>query len=157
MIILLKYWRLMAAGFSSGWVPKAPGTFGSLASLPFAWWLTQWQGPLVLLLAAGLLTLLGCLACARVLPTMPDQDPGWIVIDEWAGQWLCLGLLWLWLPLTLPVLLLGFMAFRLLDIVKPWPISALEHWGPAWWSIMADDLLAGALGAAMCVLLWPLI
>jgi len=138
----------LAAGFGSGWLPKAPGTWGSLASLLPAWFILAWMGVAGLLIASGLVFALGCLVCASVLPGMKDKDPGWIVIDEWAGQWLCLGLLIPFIgdgPLSF---LIAFLAFRLFDIVKPWPISLSETMGPPWWSIMADDIVAGLMGAA---------
>jgi len=141
----------VAAGFGSGWLPKAPGTWGSLASLPPAWLLLYFFGPFTLLIAGLLVWLLGCLVCVRVLPLMPDKDPGWIVIDEWAGQWLCLALLAMWMGSSMLVIMLAFMAFRLLDIFKPWPISLAERLGPPWWSIMADDVLAGVIGAGLII------
>ncbi|MDQ6991602.1 MAG: phosphatidylglycerophosphatase A [Mariprofundaceae bacterium] len=142
--------RWFVAGFGSGWLPKAPGTWGSLASLPVAtWiWLTwDWQG---LMLASVVLLGLGCAACKPVLKDMADQDPGWIVVDEWVGQWLCISLLAMYGDGEFSWWLLGlsFLAFRLFDIWKPFPIRQLEHWGPAWWSIMFDDVAAGVMGAA---------
>lgn len=138
--------RLLAAGLGSGWLPKAPGTWGSLASLLPGWLIGDLFGVSALLIASGGLFALGCALCARLLPTLPDKDPGWIVIDEWAGQWLALAML---MPLFDDVWLLlvtAFIAFRLCDIVKPWPVSLSERLGPPWWSIMADDMVAGLMG-----------
>jgi len=143
--------RLLAAGFGSGWLPGAPGTWGSLASLPFAAMLLTYAGPGGLMAATLLLLAAGCVACAIVLPELADQDPGWIVIDEWAGQWLCLALIGHVFALSLLNLALAFAAFRLFDILKPFPIRHVEHLGPGWWSIMADDLVAGLMGAGMVV------
>jgi len=141
----------VAAGFGSGWLPQAPGTWGSLASLPPAWLLLHFFGAAGLLIAALLVLILGCLVCAMVLPRMQARDPGWIVIDEWAGQWLCLGLLACWMGSGPLVFLLAFIAFRLLDILKPWPVSLAERVGAPWWSIMADDVVAGAIGGAIII------
>ena len=145
--------RFLAAGLGSGWLPKAPGTWGSLVSLLPAWLLLQLSGIDGLLLATCLITLLGCWVCFMLLPDMADKDPGWIVIDEWAGQWLCLAIVagvtgvgWL-------ALLIAFIAFRLLDILKPCPIPYFEHWGPPWWSIMADDLVAAILGGGAVIII----
>jgi len=144
----------VAAGFGSGWLPKAPGTWGSLFSLLPAWLLIEFFGVTALLVATVVVTWLGCAVCARLLPQMSgDHDPGWIVIDEWAGQWLAMVLLADWLPDGLWLALVAFVAFRLFDIVKPWPISAIERLGPDWWSIMADDLAAGLLGALLVMAL----
>lgn len=142
-----KLFTFIAAGFASGWLPKAPGTWGSLAALAAAWLILEAAGPIGLLTGVLLILLLGCYVCSRVLPRLDSADPGWIVIDEWAGQWLCTALLACYAPADPYLLLLSFLMFRLFDIFKPWPVSWLEQNGPAWWTIMADDLGAGVLGA----------
>lgn len=146
-------WKLwLAAGLGSGWLPKAPGTWGSLAALPLAWLLIEWGGVTVLFAATFLFLLLGCWICVDVLQRIPDKDPGWVVIDEWVGLWLCMGLLALVLGTGPWVYLLAFIAFRLFDIFKPWPISWVETLGPPWWSIMADDVAAGVIGAGVVLI-----
>jgi len=142
----------IAAGLGSGWLPKAPGTWGSLAALPLAVWLADALGAQAVLLGALLLTLIGCVVCAMVLPNLESEDPGWIVIDEWAGQWLTLGLIVLFFGLSVLNIVLAFAAFRIFDILKPFPIRQIEHIGPAWWSIMADDLAAGLLGGGLVLI-----
>jgi len=145
--LILQRW--FVAGFGSGWLPKAPGTWGSLAALPVgAWiWLTwQSQG---LLLASIILLVFGCVACVDVLRNMPEKDPGWIVVDEWVGQWICMAIVLIYMDFGILSLFLAFLAFRLFDIWKPFPIRQLEHWGPVWWSIMFDDVVAGVMGAGM--------
>ncbi|MDQ6976011.1 MAG: phosphatidylglycerophosphatase A [Mariprofundaceae bacterium] len=145
------------SGLGSGWAKNAPGTWGTLASLPvfYGIYAASGENPAIMAVAIVLVTALGCMLCARILPPLKVQDPGWIVIDEWAGQWLCLTLClmiyhniqpawheyWVWL--------MAFLLFRMFDIFKPYPINACEHIGPAWWSIMADDLMAGAMGAGV--------
>jgi len=141
--------RWLAAGLGSGWLPKAPGTWGSLAALPVGWLLAASGGVAGLFAASVILLLLGCAVCAVVLPSLNDNDPGWIVIDEWVGQWLALALIILFFGLSTLNLALAFVAFRLFDILKPFPIRNIEHLGPAWWSIMADDVAAGLMGGAL--------
>ena len=142
----------LAAGLGSGWLPKAPGTWGSLASLLPAWLIIEQLGVLALLLGSLLLLIVGCWNCYVVLPTLKDKDPGWIVIDEWAGQWLCLGLILLVLDYSVMLAVaLSFIGFRGFDILKPWPISRIETMGPPWWSIMADDIVAGLIGATVVI------
>jgi len=143
----------LAAGGGSGWLPRAPGTWGSLVALWPGWWLWQQGGVALLLFAVVAITLLGCWMCAVVLPTIRDQDPGWIVIDEWAGQWLTMAVVGLFFFLSWQWVIACFVAFRLYDIMKPWPIRPLEHVGAAWWSIMADDLAAGVLAGGSVALL----
>jgi phosphatidylglycerophosphatase A len=148
--LALRAARFVAAGFGSGWLPKAPGTWGSLASLLPGWLLLYFTGLFGLACGIIVVSLLGFLVCAKVLPTLKNQDPGWIVIDEWAGQWLCLLICAPFLSVASWLLVVAaFVLFRLFDILKPWPIRPLEHWGSPWWSIMVDDLAAGALGGAL--------
>jgi|UPI0003650C6F phosphatidylglycerophosphatase A len=144
------------SGLGSGWLKPAPGTWGTLASLPLFALLFGNNGTLLMMLCATLLiTLFGCWLCARSLPRLADEDPGWIVIDEWAGQWLTLSVcLSLYHSLALPfavawVWLASFLLFRLFDILKPYPIGPCEHIGAPWWSIMADDLLAGLMACGV--------
>jgi len=155
-LFLLKW---LAAGLGSGWLPKAPGTWGSLVALFPAWWMLSHGGVALLWLATLLVTLLGFVVCYFLLPQLvakgEDHDPGWIVIDEWAGQWLCIAIvlsvfaeLEVWL-----VLGFSFVLFRGFDILKPFPIKNLETWGADWFSIMHDDLVAGVMGAALGLLL----
>lgn len=148
----LLHW--LAAGLGSGWLPKAPGTWGSLAALPPAWLIVNMAGISGLLLASLLISILGCWVCARLISSLVHKDPGWIVIDEWAGQWLCLALLMLFIHDAWLVYPIAFIAFRVFDIFKPWPVSLAEKLGPAWWSIMADDIVAGIMGAGAVMLVF---
>jgi len=145
--------RWFVAGFGSGWLPKAPGTWGSLAALPVAYVMWLVWGSIGLFLGAFILLVLGCMACVPVLKNMTEQDPGWIVVDEWVGQWVCIAMIAMYADLTLFSVFMAFLAFRLFDIWKPFPIRQLEHWGPSWWSIMFDDVMAGVMGAGLLLLL----
>lgn len=153
------------AGFGSGWAKTAPGTWGTLASLPvfYAIITVSEKNFWVMGLATLLVTALGCVLCAKVLPQLKDEDPGWIVIDEWAGQWLCLTLCLMLYHNLMPewaeywVWLFAFLLFRGFDIIKPYPIDVCEHLGPAWWSIMGDDLMAGVMGAAVFAVIFLLL
>jgi phosphatidylglycerophosphatase A len=138
---------LVASGFGSGYSPVAPGTAGSaVAALLGAGFL--FLSPWVLALAAVAATLGGIWAiwAARV-----EGDPGWVVIDEFAGQFLAL----LALPRpSLAGVLAAFALFRLLDVAKPGPIGWADRQGGAW-GIMADDVIAGAIaGAILCAVRW---
>lgn len=142
----LLHW--LAAGLGSGWLPRAPGTWGTLAAVLPGWLLLDVGGPELLLLAAVTLLIMGCAICARLLPRLPDKDPGWVVVDEWVGLWVCMAIVAPLLGETPFAMLLSFAAFRFFDIAKPWPVSWSERVGPAWWSIMADDVVAGIMGGA---------
>jgi len=143
--------EFIAAGFGSGWLPWAPGSWGSLASLLPAWWIVHRAGTIGLLAAVVLLLPVACWACQEALGDEAVKDPGWVVVDEWLGQWLCLGVLSMEVSVQPGWLAAAFVAFRLFDVLKPWPVSVVEHLGPGWWSIQADDLLAGLMGGGMLV------
>ena len=157
----LWFLKWLAAGFGSGWLPKAPGTWGSLAALLPAWFILSFDTLDMLWLATLIVTLVGYLVCFFLLPELTangeSHDPGWIVIDEWAGQWLCIAILLTIFPnVDLTMLLpLAFVLFRGFDIIKPFPIKTVETWGADWFSIINDDLIAGLIGAGVGLLiLW---
>ncbi|HUC61812.1 MAG TPA: phosphatidylglycerophosphatase A [Alphaproteobacteria bacterium] len=129
---------LIATWFGAGLLPKAPGTWGSLAALPFAWLIMDWGGSSALLLAALFVFGLGWLATRHYLKSSELHDPPEVVVDEVSGQWLTLlvanPLVWWHWPL-------GFALFRLFDIVKVWPASELNRREDAL-GVMADDTAA---------------
>ena len=142
-------WRdpavFIACGFGSGFAPHAPGTFGSLAAVVVWWVLLQPLGLIGQLVVIGGTTLLGIWVIGRVRQRYGVGDPGAIVIDEFAGQWIVL----LALPLEPLSVLLGFGLFRLFDIWKPWPVSWLEQNVGGGFGVMIDDLAAGILGLSV--------
>ena len=135
--------RLVASFGGIGFLPRAPGTWGSAAALAIG---------AALLAAGGIQILLAALlaAVAAGLWAIPraagEADPGWVVIDEVAGMWLAM------LPLPGPSplgLIAAFALFRLFDILKPGPIGAIDRM-PGRIGVMGDDLAAG-LAAAILV------
>jgi phosphatidylglycerophosphatase A len=136
---------LCATWFGCGLAPKAPGTVGSLGALPFAWAILSLGGWPWLAAAALAVTVLGTLATAAVLRRSGAKDPSFVVIDEVAGQWIAL------LPAGLdPVLFASaFVAFRLFDILKPWPVSWADQKVAGAWGVMLDDLIAGVYAAVL--------
>ncbi|MDA9064461.1 phosphatidylglycerophosphatase A [Pseudomonadales bacterium] len=131
-------WHLLATGFGSGLVPKAPGTMGSVLALLL--WIPLQELPVMVY---GLFVLacipFGIWLCGRVAVEMQVKDPACIVFDEFVGVWVALFMLpvgWYW-----PVI--GFILFRLFDIFKPWPVSWLDQKLPGGWGIMLDDVAAG--------------
>ncbi|KAA2212697.1 phosphatidylglycerophosphatase A family protein [Teichococcus oryzae] len=135
--------RALASMGGIGFVRPAPGSWGSALVLPAAL-----AGPEACLLLAALLTLIGWWALER----LPDRhaDPGWVVIDEGAGQ--CLALAALPLGAGPAGVALAFLLFRLFDITKPGPVGwADRRKGTA--GVMLDDLFAGALAALVILAL----
>ena len=133
--------RLIAAGFGLGQAPLAPGSVASAAAVLAGAALLA-LSPWALAAAAAAAVLAGVWAIAAAAAA---DDPGWVVIDEVAGQWITL----LALPRPAPLwLLAAFVLFRLLDIGKPGPIGWADRRRGAVW-VMADDVIAGLLGAAL--------
>jgi len=141
---------LLATFGYSGYAPVAPGTAGSLAALVlFA--AVRFQGsPALEIGTLALVTVVGVWAATAAERHFAREDPGPVVIDEVAGTLLTL----LLVPVGLSGALIGFLAFRVFDIVKPWPARRLEHL-PGGVGIMADDLMAGVYGqVVMRLLAW---
>ena len=136
---------LLATWFGSGLLPKAPGTWGSLAALPCAWGIALMGGPWLLFAACLAVFLLGLWASGPYARSLGQDDPGRVVIDEVAGQWLAL----LPVALQLEYYPLAFIAFRFFDIVKPWPVNWLDQRLKGALGIMADDMMAGLYAAAL--------
>jgi phosphatidylglycerophosphatase A len=143
---------LLATWFGAGRLPGAPGSWGSLAALPFAGALAWLGGPWLVFLAAMLLLGPGLWASARYMAACGRHDPGAVVIDEVVGQWLTLALL----PLTPISYLAGFILFRIMDVAKPWPAGWIDRKVAGPWGVMLDDVVAGiyAALAALLVLSW---
>jgi len=132
----LRFW--IATGFGSGRVPWAPGTAGSLVALAL-FWVTTLSGPnWIPVVVFALIVVAGFWSAPAAERRLGRKDPGAIVIDEFAGQFLAL----LALPHSWPVLAAGFGLFRLFDILKPPPARRFEAL-PGATGIMADDLVAG--------------
>jgi phosphatidylglycerophosphatase A len=131
--------------------PKAPGTWGSLVAMllaPFVFLPLSLPYRVMVLLVVFVL---GSLAASRVEKIMGQKDPGCVVIDELLGLWVC----YLLFPTLSPLLLVaGFVLFRVLDIAKPWPVRASETWLAGGWSVMLDDVFAGAYAGAGLWLIW---
>lgn len=140
----------LATWFGCGYVPKAPGTAGSLGGLAVAWVLIRiLDVPPVFFLLLALVALYPFIWAAGVVaretqtPGQLKNDPQIVVADEVAGQWITLAgaahLHWRsWL--------LAFVLFRLFDIWKPWPVRQLEQL-PGGTGIVMDDVMAGIYGA----------
>src|SRR5262245_60614217 len=129
---------MLATWFGAGLLPAMPGTWGSLAALPCAWAIRSLWGSLGLAIAIAIVLSLGCWAAGTVARASGVNDPGAIVIDEVAGQWLVL------LPAPLDPLpyAAAFVLFRIFDIWKPWPVRWADGNVPGGFGIRFDDLLA---------------
>lgn len=135
----------LAVWFGAGYLPKAPGTWGSLAALPLAALLVMLGGTWLLAAATIGVFAAGIWASGRFAELTGIKDPGQAVIDEVAGQWLALlpvAFDWRFYPLA-------FVLFRIGDIAKVWPARRLEQL-PGGVGIMADDLVPGVYAGLIC-------
>lgn len=135
----------LAFGFGSGFLPKAPGTFGTLAAMPLYLLLVSfpvWLYAVMLVIAFCL----GILICGKTSDYLCTHDHCGIVWDEFVGYWITMFMApvsWVWM-------FVGFFIFRILDIFKPWPIKKIDKHVKGGLGIMLDDVLAGIMGA-LCV------
>lgn len=164
---------LVATGFGSGRLKPAPGTWGSAASIP-AWiflahvapLLPRWAGETYHLALLVAMTWLAVKASDLVAKETGAEDPGYIVADEFAGQWIALWpLRWELLRAlhdahdhhrfkALLLFALPFVLFRILDVWKPWPARQVQTL-PGGEGIVADDVVAGLVAVPLVMVLAP--
>lgn len=168
------YFAIVFATWGVGFIPLAPGTFGSAVGVGI-FLLERWASERALIFASRrgwnlealdgariasmmmmivAITVVGTWAATRVEKLARRKDPGIVVVDEVAGQLVAL----LFLPFyatSLWLVIAGFILFRLFDIWKPYPIRKLESLGGGL-GIMADDLLAGLYAAVLLSLVTPI-
>ena len=139
--------HILAFGFGAGLAPFAPGTFGSLPGV-LLFWFTMDFGLYVQLGVALSATLAGVWICGESARRIGVHDHGGIVWDEIVGMYLTL------MVATFSVTgwILAFVLFRVMDIVKPWPIRGLDHRIGGGVGIMLDDLVAALYAAILLVL-----
>jgi phosphatidylglycerophosphatase A len=155
--------RLLTSCFGLGWMPIAPGTWGSLPPMVIMGLLLQCKASIpTLCVILAVQVLVWSVVCVMLAPSAIAQtgkeDPGEIVADEAAGQAVTF--------LAVPLMMIGpytpiqawglagagFLLFRVFDIIKPWPVNRLESL-PRGWGILADDLMAGIYaGACLCAI-----
>lgn len=138
----------LALGFGSGLLPFAPGTAGTVAAIPVYLLLQPLAAPYYIAIVV-LLALAGIAICGQAARHLGVHDHPGIVWDEIVGYLVTMAFAppgWLWIGL-------GFVLFRLFDIVKPWPIRWCDRQVGGGLGIMLDDLLAGVFSAALLQLL----
>ena len=142
------FWHILATGFGSGLSPKAPGTAGSLAAVPFCYLLGLASLPLkatIIVVAFAI----GVYACQKATDAIGIDDHGGIVWDEFVGMFITVACL----PNTLAWLIAGFVVFRIFDIWKPWPIGPIDAKLKGGLGIMLDDVIAGVFALAVLKLI----
>ena len=160
--------KLIATGLFSGYIPWTSGTFGTLVGLLF-YCIPGAENPLVLGIMVVVGFFVGVWSSARVAAVVGHRltrsaelskqlfqqgehataDPSIVVIDEIVGIWITL----LFLPKIIPVMIIGFLAFRAFDILKPQPARNFEKI-PHGWGIMLDDVIAGIYANIATRVVW---
>ena len=143
---------IIATWFGSGLLPKAPGTWGSLAAIPFAYIISVYTCPYALIFGTVALFFIGIWASDKIEKSAQIKDPGFIVVDEVVGQWIAM----LPLPFLYSLLdsdtfylyfaviaVVAFITFRVFDIWKPWPVNYVDKNVHGGYGIMLDDVIAG--------------
>lgn len=158
-------WFFLTVGYS-GLAPKAPGTFGTLASLPIGIAVLSYFGSQTLFMASILITLIAIKSIDALERETGIHDDSRIVIDELVGMWLALsiapGVTFGWEALLqwdngiAVQTALGFLFFRLYDIRKPSLIGRIDRETKGGLGVMGDDILAGFAAGISTALVWQL-
>lgn len=168
----IDYLALAVTTFGVGYIPLAPGTWGSavgvLIYVLFEWavvktdaslsgvfspaQITAWHHAVIMIIFLAF-CLLGIWASSRATRLFKDKDPQKVVVDEVIGQLI----VFLFIPFTTSwvFILIGFLLFRLFDIWKPYPIDSLQNL-PTGIGVCADDILAGVYGGTILALIYAL-
>jgi phosphatidylglycerophosphatase A len=141
----------VAMGLGSGLSPKAPGTAGTLLTVPLVYFLQQ-ETMLTYLLVTAFVLVTGSWVCGYAANKLKVHDHSGIVYDEVAGFLITMSFAphgWYWI-------IAGFALFRFFDAVKPWPISWFDKNIHGGFGIMFDDVIAGII-SLFCLLLLQLL
>jgi phosphatidylglycerophosphatase A len=138
--LLLKISEVISTWFWVGKIRWAPGTWGTLATVPLVLLLSA-LGPVIYMVATFLFIFLGIYASDMYEKSLGEHDCSEIVIDEVVGYLIAMT----WLPMTWQSLVLGFVLFRFFDIFKPFPISWLDRKVNGGLGVMIDDIAAGVI------------
>jgi len=136
----LKISEWIATCFKVGYLPLAPGTWGSVFAILLWWVLLKDLNTYIFGVVIIIFLLIGIIVSNIIIDQSGDHDPSHIIIDELVGQWLALFLL----PDGFFNIAISFILFRFFDIIKPWPIRLIEKL-PKGLGVMSDDLTAGLI------------
>ena len=128
----------LATGAYVGYLPKAPGTWGSLLGV-LVWWASRPLQPAAYWSIVGGLCVAGVISAGAVEKILDRGDPGLVVIDEVVGQLIALA----FAPLHPGAAVAGFVLFRVFDILKPFPVGWVDQHIHGGVGIMLDDIVAG--------------
>jgi len=141
-----KIFKFLATGFHVGLIPGAPGTYGSVIGV-ILYLLLNGLPLISYILFCIAFTFLAFWITKGALPQFRSKDPGAIVIDEIAGMVITM----IGIPFTWINVGLGFLIFRVFDVVKPFPVSYCDKKIKGAWGVVLDDVVAGIYA---CIVLW---
>lgn len=159
-------WFFLTVGYS-GLFPKAPGTMGTIASLPIGIAILLYFGPQTLFLATILITLIAIKGINRYEAKSDNHDDSRIVIDELVGMWFALSIapgigfdlaaLMQWENGIAFQIALSFIFFRIYDIKKPSIIGRIDREAKGGLGVMGDDIIAGFAAGITSAIIWQVI
>lgn len=144
--------HLLAFGFGSGLSPLAPGTFGTLAAV-LLYLPMQYLDVFSYCVVVALVCVAGIWICGRSSEMLGVHDHGGIVWDEFAGYFITM----IAAPVGWQWIVVGFVLFRVFDILKPWPIKWIDTKVEGGLGIMLDDILAGFISLVILQVLAQLV
>lgn len=134
-----------------GFLPKAPGTWASLATLPLLWFLGRFSPPVFIFIPFMIILTVAAIVITELTQKKHQvHDPSWIVIDEFIGMlvtWLFLRTDSLW------QLALIFFVFRFFDIIKFWPANYFDIKVKHGYGTIVDDIVSGIYAGGLCLLI----
>ena len=137
----IKIKEFLFTGFYSGYFPVAPGTAGTVVGLAIYVLEMVIFGPLVIFINIGI-TILSLYPSLKLCGAgeifFGEKDPSQVVIDEMVGYWFAV----MFHPFSWKVVIIAFIIFRIIDILKPYPISKLQNMGGGL-GVLIDDIVAG--------------
>ncbi|GAA5115040.1 phosphatidylglycerophosphatase A [Orbus sasakiae] len=141
--------HFLSVGLGSGMSPIMPGTMGSLMAIPL-WLLFNGLTPVLYWIFIVVAFIFGCFICQKTSDDTNTHDSGHIVWDEFIGMWITL----FFIPhVTILWIVIAFVAFRLFDMVKPWPIRWFDQKVSGGFGIMIDDVIAAIFSSLVVYLL----
>lgn len=141
-------YKFMATGCYSGYLPVAPGTWGTLVGVVLFWFL-GWLSPVVYIITVVAFIFFSIWAAERARRIFGGDDPPQIVIDEIAGYLVTMAFhkpAWV-------IIVIGFLLFRIFDIIKPWPVNWIDRRLSGGAGIVLDDVMAGVYANAALFIL----
>ena len=141
--------HFLAVGLGSGLSPIMPGTMGSLMAIPL-WLLFYGLTPMLYWVFILVTFIFGCFLCQKTSDDTHTHDSGHIVWDEFVGMWITL----FFIPqISILWVTIAFVAFRIFDMAKPWPIRWFDKRIPGGFGIMVDDVIAAIFSSLSVYLL----